>query len=63
MSGSKFFIVTVEDHVIQITNYVVKAKDEKSARSYINKGMYAFESEVEVVDTISSEVKNVEELG
>lgn len=60
--ANSFFTVTIEDQVIQITNYIVRADTEQQARELVAKGMYAFESEREVVDTISSEIKTVEEV-
>lgn len=64
MSGGKkdYYIITVEDQVIQITNYIVLADSEQQARQLVAKGVYAFESEREIVDTISSEIKTVEEV-
>lgn len=62
MSKSDFYIVTVEDEVVQITTYIVKAEDEKNARDLISQGIYAFESECEIVDTVKSEIKSVESI-
>lgn len=60
--ANNFFIVSVEDQVIQITNYIVRAEDAEKACDLVANGMYAFESEVEIVDTIASEIKTVEEI-
>ena len=60
--ANSFYIVTVEDHVIQITNYIVRAENEEKACDFVANGKYAFESEVEVVDTIESTIKTVEEI-
>ena len=62
MAGNSFYIVTVEDHVVQLTCYIVKAENEQNACDLIANGVYAFESEVEVVDTLTSEIKTVEEI-
>ena len=58
--ANDFYLVTVEDKVIQLTTYIVRATDENNARQLVASGMYAFESEREVVDTIESEIKTVE---
>ncbi len=58
----EYYIITVEDQVIQITNYIVLANSEQQARELVANGIYAFESEREIVDTISSEIKTVEEV-
>jgi hypothetical protein len=60
--ANEFYVVTVEDIVIQVTNYIVRATDASHARSLVTQGIYAFESEREVVDTVSSEIKTVEEV-
>lgn len=58
--NNNFYLVTVEDKVIQLTTYIVKASDADNARQLIASGMYAFESEREIVDTLESEIKTVE---
>lgn len=58
--ASDFYIVAVEDQVIQVTTYIVRADDSDHARRLVAEGIYAFESEREVVDTIASEIKSVE---
>lgn len=63
MDNSDFFVVTVEDTVIQVTTYIVRAKDTGQAHSLVAEGIYAFESEREIVDTINSEIKTIEGLG
>ena len=60
MAMSDFFLVTVEDHVIQLTTYIVRADDYDHAKLLVTNGVYAFESEREVVETIQSEIKTVE---
>ena len=60
--ASDFYVVTVEDHVVQVTNYIVRAEDIDHARRLVAEGIYAFESEREVVDTIESEIKTVEAI-
>lgn len=60
MAASDFYVVSVEDHVIQITNYIVRADSKEKACDLVANGIYAFESEMEIVDTISSEIKSVE---
>lgn len=62
VNSDDFYVVDVEDHVIQITSYIVRANDEDHARKLVSSGMYAFESEREIVDTISSQIKTVEGL-
>lgn len=61
-SGDKkdYYIVTVEDQVIQLTSYIVRADDAEHARRLVSEGVYAFESESEVIDTIESSIKTVE---
>lgn len=59
-NSEDFYVVDVEDHVIQITSYIVRASDADHARKLVTQGVYAFESEREIVDTISSEIKTVE---
>lgn len=61
--ANDFYVVTVEDQVIQLTSYIVRAENIDHARSLVAQGIYAFESESEVVDTISSEIKTVEGIG
>jgi hypothetical protein len=60
---SDFFVVSVEDTVIQLTTYIVRADDLDHARRLVAEGIYAFESEREIVDTIATEIKTVEGLG
>jgi hypothetical protein len=62
MATNDFFVVTVEDTVIQITTYIVRADNEGHAHSLVAEGIYAFESEREIVDTIHSEIKTIEGL-
>lgn len=62
MANKNFYVVTVEDQVIQVTSYIVLAEDIDHAQRLIAGGVYAFESECEVVDTVSSEIKSVEEI-
>lgn len=57
-----FFIVTVQDQVIQITDYIVRAKDIEEAKKFVYDGIFAFESSSEVIDTIESSVKSVEAM-
>jgi hypothetical protein len=59
---SKLYVVNVEDVVVQSTTYIVKALDKEHAAKLISEGMFAFESEIEVIDNIESEIKSVEEL-
>ena len=59
---SKFYVVNVEDVVVQITSYVVKALDAEHAAKLIAEGVFAFESEIETIDNVESEIKSVEEL-
>ena len=60
MAANDFYVVSVEDHVIQITNYIVRAESKDQACDLVANGVYAFESEMEIVDTINSEIKSVE---
>lgn len=60
--ASDFYVVAVEDKVIQVTTYIVRAENIANARQLVSEGIYAFESESEVVDTLSSEIKSVEEI-
>lgn len=62
MANTKFFVVSVEDTVVQLTTYLVRANDSEHARALMEKGMFAFESDQETIDTIESEIKSVEEL-
>ena len=62
MANKNFYIVTVEDQVIQVTSYIVLAENVEHAQRLVAEGVYAFESECEVVDTVSSEIKSVEEI-
>ena len=59
---SRLYVVNVEDVVVQSTTYIVKALDAEHAAKLISEGMFAFESEIEVIDNIESEIKSVEEL-
>ena len=59
---SRFYVVNVEDVVVQVTTYIVKAIDADHAEKLITEGQYAFESEIETVDNIESSIKSVEEL-
>lgn len=61
-SKTDFYVVSVEDHVIQITSYIVRADSKEKACDLVANGIYAFESDVETVDTVSSEIKTVEEI-
>lgn len=60
--GDDFYVVTVEDEVVQVTTYIVRANDVSHAQSLVGQGIYAFESEREVVEVVSSEIKSVEGL-
>ena len=55
-------MVNVEDLVIQVTSYIVKALDAEHAEKLVIEGQYAFESEIETVDNVESQIKSVEEL-
>lgn len=59
-NSDDFYIVDVEDHVVQITSYIVRANDAEHAKKLVATGVFAFESEREIVDTISSQIKTVE---
>lgn len=59
---SKYFLVNVEDIVVQATTYIVKAIDSDHAVKLVTDGVYAFESEIETVDNIESSIKSVEEM-
>jgi len=59
---SRFYVVNVEDLVIQVTSYIVKAIDADHAEKLVIEGQYAFESEIETVDNVESQIKSVEEL-
>jgi hypothetical protein len=59
---SKLYVVNVEDVVVQSTTYIVKALDKEHAAKLIAEGMFVFESEIEVIDNIESEIKSVEEF-
>lgn len=61
--SSQYYIVDVEDTVIQVTSYLVWAEDKEEATRLIEAGVYAFESVPETADTVSSEIKNIEEVG
>lgn len=60
--GYDFYAVSVEDTVIQVTTYIVRAKNLDHAHTLVTQGIYAFESESEVVDTIESRITTVEGL-
>lgn len=62
MAANDFYIVSVEDQVVCITNYIVRATDEEAAKELVIGGVYAFESESETVDTIESSIKSVEKI-
>lgn len=57
-----FYLVSVEDTVIQVTTYLVRADSQAHAKTLVEQGMFAFESEREVIDTIESSVKSIEEV-
>lgn len=62
MANDKVFIVEVEDEVVQVTHYVVRATDKEHAEKLVSQGFYILESAADNVDVISSTVKNVEEI-
>lgn len=57
-----FYIVDIEDQIVQITSYIVRAENEDKAKEYVTKGIYMFESEREIVDTVESGIKKVEKV-
>jgi hypothetical protein len=59
---SRYYIVNVEDVVVQVTSYIVKALDKDHAEKLITEGLYVFESEIETVDNVESSIKSVEEM-
>lgn len=59
---SKYYLVNVEDVVVQVTTYIVKALDIDHAVKLVTDGVYAFESEIETIDNIESSIKSVEEM-
>lgn len=60
--GYDFYAVSVEDTVIQVTTYIVRAKNQDQAHTFVTQGIYAFESEREIVDTIESRITTIEGL-
>ena len=58
----KPYILTVEDTVTQVRDYVVFAKDDEDAKVRVSRGEFVNESEATTVDTLSSEVKSIMEL-
>lgn len=57
-----FFIVTKEDTVVQLTDYVVQAEDIRQAEKFVDDGRFISESLTETIDTIQSKTKSVVEL-
>ncbi len=62
-NDNKYYLVDVEDTVVQVTSYLVWAQDKEEVVKLIEYGMYTLESAPETVDTISSKIKNIEEVG
>lgn len=61
-NGKEYFVVSVEDEVIQSTTYIVLAKDEAEAATLIQNGISAFKSETETLDVVSTEIKSIERM-
>lgn len=57
-----FFIVTKQDTVIQLTDYVVQAEDLRHAEKLVDNGCFISESITETIDTVESQTKSVVEL-
>ena len=58
----KPYILTVEDTITQVRDYVVFAKDDTDARERILRGEFVSESEATTTDTLRSEVKSIMKL-
>lgn len=61
-NDGKFFLVEIQDEVVQLTTYVVRANNSEMARDLVTQGRYLFESAIEIMDTLNSEIKKVEEI-
>lgn len=59
---SKTFILVVEDTIVRVTEYIVKANNPAHAEEKIKAGSWMFESAGETVETIESAVVRVETI-
>lgn len=57
-----YYLVTSEDTIIQVRDYLVKADSEDEAKVFVSKGVYITESKPETVDTLNSWIPTVEEI-
>ena len=55
----KPYILTIEDRVVQVRDYVVFAKDDEDAKAKVLRGEFVSESESTTVDTERTEVKSI----
>ena len=63
MAGNlQAYVVIVEDHIVQVREYIVLAEDGPDAEELVQKGEFFFESEPTTVETIGSEVVRCENL-
>lgn len=56
------YIVTKQDTVVQVTSYIVRARDQQHAERLVNDGQYIEETKPETVDHVDTDLVSVEEL-
>ena len=56
------FVVTVQDTVIQVREYVTRAISKNEAEMNVEHGHFMYESVPTTVDTLESEIKTIEEI-
>jgi hypothetical protein len=62
MAATKLFLVNVQDTVIQMNAYLVRAHDSEQAKDLVTSGMFIEEMKPEIMDTLDSQITAVEEL-
>ena len=58
----KAFLVTMEDTVVQVREYVVRADSADQARANVQAGQFMFESKPTTVETVESHIQSAEEI-
>lgn len=62
MASTSIFIVTKKDVVVQVTGYIVRAKNAEHAARLVDDGIYIEETCTATVDHLESETASVEEI-
>jgi hypothetical protein len=60
--ANSIYLVVVQDTVVQVTGYLVRAESKEFAEATVEAGMYIEETAAEVVDTLESTVVDIVQI-